>query len=119
MKNNDWNLDITMLRTPTEREMEINKYYLNECERLGIDVRSFNEAYDTSGVITKNELKAMAILREGKKLPRKLEQRLLDTREDRMKKRGSSESHELVLTLEEEAEFSRLYGINFKEGKKE
>lgn len=103
-----WGVNNLGLYAPTDKEMEINRYYLSECERLGINVYTFNDAGDT--MLTKDELRAISILIVGGKLPCKLEQKLLETKEERMSRWGKYEPHELVFTPEDEAEFNRLYG---------
>lgn len=102
-----WYSEVTGGYEPTDEEMELSRYFVTECERLGINIFSFNEK---ESLYTKDELKAMSILCKGKKLPPKLENRLLDTRDERVTKPLLSEGVTLSLTPEDEEEFERLFG---------
>lgn len=102
-----WNMDIVNGYTPTDAELELNRFYMSECERLGIDVRSFNES---DSIYTKEELQAIALLSKGKKLSYKLEQHLLATKSERLRKRGVRTTDTSFYTPEMESEFEDLYG---------
>ena len=103
-----WYMDILNDYKVTEQDLGLNRFYMSECDRLGIDVSSFNSSTDF--VYTRDEIEAIGILSTGKKLPVDLEQRLLATKAERTKGKASRKADSDIYTKELDEEFERLFG---------
>ena len=71
---------------PSKEDLEKELEYEKECQRLEIKTGVF----DDIGIYTNDEIEAMAIIMSGERIPKELEKKLLDTKESRMKRWGSS-----------------------------
>lgn len=103
-----WYMDILNDYKVTEQDLALNRFYMSECDRLGIDVSSFNSSTDF--VYTRDEIEAIGILSTGKKLPVDLEQRLLATKAERTKGKTPRKDDSDIYTKELDEEFERLFG---------
>ena len=103
-----WYMDILNDYKVTEQDLALNRFYMSECDRLGIDVSSFNSSTDF--VYTRDEIEAIGILSTGKKLPVDLEQRLLATKAERTQGKTPRKDDSDIYTKELDEEFERLFG---------
>lgn len=84
------------LYVPTQEEMDMHRKELNEYKRLGINVSVFSSNQGTvRGEYIKKELRAMSYIARGRKVPKKLEEYLLATKEERMAQYSQNEAVEI------------------------
>lgn len=76
------------LHKPTMRGVEKNRMEVMEYERLGLPYKTFGEL-EVSNI----EMQAMLLIQSGKKVSKKLEKALLETKEDRLNKRNTNEKN--------------------------
>ena len=95
-----WVNNVSEFKGGTKEELEKNRRYIEECIRLGISPGGF----DNTESYTIDELRAITYIAAGKKLPHKLEQRLLSTKEERMAKISTTDSEFSSRNIEKEFE---------------
>lgn len=86
MKQKRFNLEEVYI--PTKQEIEKNKIIHNKCLFYGIPVGIFTDTQ----LYTKEEIKGLKYITSNKPLPKKLEDTLLSTKEERLK------THESITT---------------------
>lgn len=78
-------LSINDLYNPTQQSHQESLHIQEECNRLGLPCGEFNEH-----TLEKDEISAIALILSGKKVPKDIEERLINTKEDRLQERKSS-----------------------------
>ncbi|MBO5388321.1 MAG: hypothetical protein J6A59_09305 [Lachnospiraceae bacterium] len=79
--------NILNIYKPTKEDIKRNKVEHSEYDRLGINMSIFynkNLKSDQDDEYTKNELKAISYITMGKRVPKRLEEYLLATKEERL-----------------------------------